>query len=189
MAAPIVLIPARLASSRLPGKALLDIGGKPLILCVWETAIAAAPGPVAVATDSPEIASVIRAVGGIVVMTRADHPNGTSRLAQAARILKLADHDIVVNVQGDEPEMEPAFIKAAVAALIKAKTEVATVALPFAPGEDATNPNIVKVVGSPIAPRRLRALYFTRATAPSGDGPLYHHIGLYRVQASQLYDN
>ncbi|MEK6703071.1 MAG: 3-deoxy-manno-octulosonate cytidylyltransferase [Planctomycetota bacterium] len=186
----IAIIPARLGSTRFPRKVLARETGHPLIQHVVESARRARVlSRVVVATDAPEVASAVAAFGGESVMTRADHPNGTSRLAQAARVLKLADHDIVVNVQGDEPEMEPAFIKAAVAALIKSKTEVATVALPFAQGEDASNPNIVKVVTS----RAGLAMYFSRSLIPfvrdpqtTAPSPPLRHVGLYAYRVAFL---
>ena len=186
MAAPIVLIPARLASSRLPGKALLDIGGKPLILRVWETAIAAAPGPVAVATDSPEIASVIRAVGGVVVMTRADYVCGSDRIGEALAALDPdRRHDIVVNLQGDHPVLPPDALIAALALLNDPYVAIGTLATP-ASDDEADDPNAVKLIGARIDTHRLRALYFTRARAPWGEGPLYRHIGVYAFRRDAL---
>jgi 3-deoxy-manno-octulosonate cytidylyltransferase (CMP-KDO synthetase) len=186
MAAPIVLIPARLTSSRLPGKALLDIGGKPLILRVWETAIAAAPGPVAVATDAPEIASVIRAVGGVVVMTRADCACGSDRIGEALAALDPdRRHDIVVNLQGDHPVLPPGALNAALALLNDPDVAIGTLATP-ASDDEADDPNAVKLIGARIDTQRLRALYFTRARAPWGEGPLYRHIGVYAFRRAAL---
>ena len=178
----VAIIPARLASTRLPGKVLLAETGRPLIQHVVEAARKSRSlARVVVATDAAEVAEAVRGFGGEVVMTRADHPNGTSRLAEAARKLKLRDQDVVVNVQGDEPEMEKGFIDAAVRALVASGAEVATVALPFAAGEDAGNPNIVKVVLA----KDKRALYFSRSRVPyvrdpgAGAGPPLRHVGLY----------
>lgn len=182
----VAIIPARLASTRLPGKVLLAETGRPLIQHVVEAARRSrALARVVVATDAAEVAAAVKAFGSEVVMTRADHPNGTSRLAEAARKLKLGDEDIVVNVQGDEPEMEKGFIDAAVKALIKSGAEAATVALPFAPGEDAGNPNIVKVVVA----KDGRGLYFSRSRVPfvreaenaaaGAPPPPLRHVGLY----------
>ncbi len=183
------LIPARLASSRFPEKVLANKTGKPLIQHVVESARRSATlSRIVVATDHPRIEEAVRSFGGECVMTSAEHPNGTSRLAEAAERLALGASDIVVNIQGDEPEIDPGVIDAAVARLIEQRTEVATVASPFATGEDAANPNIVKVVLS----REGHALYFSRARIPyprnTGDSatqPL-KHIGLYVYRVSFL---
>jgi 3-deoxy-manno-octulosonate cytidylyltransferase (CMP-KDO synthetase) len=152
-----------------------------------ERAAAAGIGPVVVATDSLDIKSAVEAAGGRAIMTRADHPSGSDRIFEA---LNLADPggqaDIVVNVQGDLPTLEAADLKAALGPLDDPAVDVATLAAEIRKSEERTNPNVVKVVGSPLSPTRLRALYFTRATAPSGDGPLYHHIGLYAYRRAAL---
>ena len=183
----LILIPARMASVRLPGKPLADIGGEPMIVRVMRVAQAAAVGPVAVATDSSEIAAAVTAAGGRAVMTRSDHASGSDRIFEA---LGKADPDgrakIVVNVQGDFPMLQPADIKAALSPLSDPAVDIATLAAEIKKAEERTNPNVVKVVGTEIAPGRLRALYFTRATAPAGDGPLYHHIGLYAYRRAAL---
>jgi 3-deoxy-manno-octulosonate cytidylyltransferase (CMP-KDO synthetase) len=185
----VAIIPARLASTRLPGKVLLSETGWPLIRHVWASACRAnSLSRVVIATDAPEVRGVVRSFGGECVMTRATHPNGTSRLAEAARKLRLADQDVVVNVQGDEPEMERGFIDAAVRALRVGGAEVATVALPFESGEDATNPNIVKVVTG----KDGRGLYFSRSLVPfvrdpkSGVEPPLRHVGLYAYRVGFL---
>jgi 3-deoxy-manno-octulosonate cytidylyltransferase (CMP-KDO synthetase) len=189
MAGPdvLVLIPARMAASRFPGKPLADIDGVPMIVHVWRRAVAAAVGRVAVATDSPEIVDAVCKVGGEAVMTSADHDNGTSRIEEAARRL---DPDgvfaAVVNVQGDLPTVAPEAIRASLTPLEEEGVDIATIAALISREEEKTDPNVVKVVGSPIAPDRLRALYFTRATAPWGEGPLYHHIGLYAYRRTAL---
>ncbi len=183
----LILIPARMAATRLPGKPLADIGGEPMIVHVLRRAEAAALGPVAVATDSEEIAAAVMKAGGRAVMTRADHPSGSDRIFEA---LGKADPErragIVVNVQGDLPTLDPAILKAALAPLADPAVAIATLAAEIRKADERTNPNVVKVVGSPVAPGRLRALYFTRATAPHGDGPLYHHIGLYAYRRRAL---
>jgi 3-deoxy-manno-octulosonate cytidylyltransferase (CMP-KDO synthetase) len=183
----LVLIPARMAASRFPGKPLADIDGVPMIVHVWRRAVAAAVGRVAVATDSPEIVDAVCKVGGEAVMTSADHDNGTSRIEEAARRL---DPDgvfaAVVNVQGDLPTVAPEAIRASLTPLEEEGVDIATIAALISREEEKTDPNVVKVVGSPIAPDRLRALYFTRATAPWGEGPLYHHIGLYAYRRTAL---
>jgi 3-deoxy-manno-octulosonate cytidylyltransferase (CMP-KDO synthetase) len=184
---PIVLIPARLQATRLPGKPLADIGGEPMIVHVWRRACEAGVGPVAVATDAASIAEAVEKAGGRAVMTRADHASGSDRIAEAAEILDPAGrHDVIVNVQGDFPTIDPAAIAAAVEPLADPAVDIATLAAEITEDEERTNPNVVKLVGSEVAPRRLRALYFTRATAPSGDGPLYHHVGLYAFRRAAL---
>jgi 3-deoxy-manno-octulosonate cytidylyltransferase (CMP-KDO synthetase) len=183
----LILIPARMAASRLPNKPLLDIAGQPMIVHVLRRAEAAGIGPVVVATDAEEIADVVEKAGGRAVMTRADHPSGSDRIFEAlGRADPQGRVQIVVNVQGDLPTLEPADIKAALAPLKDDAVDIATLAAEITKPEERTNPNVVKVIGSPIAPDRLRALYFTRATAPSGDGPLYHHIGLYAYRRAAL---
>ncbi|MEZ5841471.1 MAG: 3-deoxy-manno-octulosonate cytidylyltransferase [Hyphomicrobiales bacterium] len=183
----LVLIPARMASTRLPGKPLADICGAPMIVQVLRRAMEAGIGRVVVATDTSEIADAVAAAGGMAVMTRPDHPSGSDRIFEAMRI---ADPDgraeIIVNVQGDLPTIDPAAIRAAVAPLAEPAVDIATLAAGIVREEERDNPNVVKVVGSAIAPGRLRALYFTRATAPWGEGPLWHHIGLYAYRRAAL---
>jgi 3-deoxy-manno-octulosonate cytidylyltransferase (CMP-KDO synthetase) len=183
----ITIIPARMASTRLPGKPLADIGGTPMIVHVLRRAQAAGIGPVVVATDSEAILAGVEEAGGRAVMTRADHVSGSDRIFEA---LASADPErrcgIVLNVQGDLPTIDAADIRAAVAPLADPAVDIATLAAEIVRAEERTNPNVVKVVGSPISPKRLRALYFTRATAPAGDGPLYHHIGLYAYRRAAL---
>jgi 3-deoxy-manno-octulosonate cytidylyltransferase (CMP-KDO synthetase) len=176
-----------MAASRLPGKPLKDIAGQPMIVRVMERAVAAGIGPVVVATDSADIKSAVEAVGGRAIMTRADHPSGSDRIYEALNLADPDGHmDTVVNVQGDLPTLEPEDLKAALGPLDDPAVDVATLAAEIRRSEERTNPNVVKVVGSPVSPRRLRALYFTRATAPAGDGPLYHHIGLYAYRRAAL---
>jgi 3-deoxy-manno-octulosonate cytidylyltransferase (CMP-KDO synthetase) len=183
----VIIIPARLAATRLPGKPLADIGGRPMVAHVVARAEAAGLGPVFVATDSEEVRAAVEAVGGRVVMTRADHPSGSDRIFEA---LNWIDPErtcrIVVNVQGDLPTLVPADLAAALGPLTDPAVDIATLAAEIREPAERSNPNVVKVVGSPIAPERLRALYFTRATAPFGDGPLYHHIGLYAYRREAL---
>lgn len=184
---PIVLIPARMSATRLPGKPLADIGGQPMIVHVWRRAVEAAIGEVVVATDSPEIAEAVRAAGGRVQMTRADHPSGSDRIHEAVSALDPAGlHDAVVNVQGDLPTIAPATIRAALAPLMDPAVDIATLVAEIHREEERTAPSVVKMVGSELAPGRFRCLYFTRATAPSGEGPLWHHIGLYAWRRAAL---
>ena len=144
-------------------------------------------GDVAVATDTPEIADVVSRAGGRVVMTRADHPSGSDRIYEA---LQQLDPDgtieTVINLQGDFPTIQPENIRSVLGPLNDAGVDIATLAAEIHTDEEATNPNVVKVVGSQIGDGRFRALYFTRATAPWGDGPLYHHIGLYAYRRAAL---
>ena len=187
MSDPIVLIPARLAATRLPNKPLADIAGEPMIAHVWRRAVAAGIGPVVVATDAPEIAACIEALGGLCAMTRADHPSGSDRLAEALEAVDPnGEHDVVVNVQGDLPTIDPAAIGAAVLPLADPGVDIATLCAAITRAEEADDPNVVKLVGHAVGPNRLRALYFTRARAPWGEGPLFHHIGLYAYRRRAL---
>jgi len=183
----LVLIPARMAATRLPGKPLLDIGGVPMIVHVLRRAEAADIGRVAVATDTPEIAAAVEAHGGLAVMTRADHPSGSDRIHEAMKALDPDGQcEIVVNLQGDFPTISPQNIRDVLPPLADPAVDIATLAAQIHTEEEDLAPSVVKAVGSPIGPRRLRALYFTRATAPTGDGPRYHHIGLYAYRRAAL---
>jgi 3-deoxy-manno-octulosonate cytidylyltransferase (CMP-KDO synthetase) len=181
MADVLIVIPARMASTRLPGKPLADIAGEPMIVHVLRRAEAAAIGPVVVATDSPEIEAVVHKSGGRAVMTRADHASGSDRIYEA---LGKLDPDrraaIVVNVQCDFPTLKPSEIAAALTPLADKDVDIGTLAAEITRAEERDDPGVVKAVGTPVA------LYFTRATAPSGDGPLYHHIGLYAFRRAAL---
>ena len=183
----LILIPARMASTRLPGKPLADIAGEPMIVHVWRRAREANLGPVWVATDSPEIAAAVEKAGGRATITRGNHASGTDRIHEALREADPAGHaGIVVNVQGDEPTLNPADLVAAAALLSDRSVDIATLAAEIVETHERDDPNVVKVVGSAVGPQRLRALYFTRATAPAGEGPLYHHIGLYAFRRAAL---
>ena len=183
----LVLIPARMAASRLPGKPLLDIAGLPMIVHVLRRAEAAGIGRVAVATDTPDIAVAVMAHGGQAVMTRADHPSGSDRIFEAlGKLDPDGEAEIIVNLQGDFPTIHPDNIRSVLAPLDDPAVDIATLAAQIHSEEEATNPNVVKAVGSPVSAGRLRALYFTRATAPWGDGPRYHHIGLYAYRRAAL---
>ncbi|HRO00852.1 3-deoxy-manno-octulosonate cytidylyltransferase [Nitrobacter sp.] len=183
----LVLIPARMAATRLPGKPLLDIGGLPMIVHVLRRAEAAGIGRVAVATDTSDIANAVRAHGGEAIMTRADHPSGSDRVFEALGKLDPEGRiDTIVNLQGDFPTIRPGTIREVLKPLADPAVDIATLAAEIHTEEEATNPNVVKAVGSPIGPRRLRALYFTRATAPHGEGPRYHHVGLYAYRREAL---
>lgn len=183
----LILIPARIASTRLPRKPLADIAGKPMIVHVAERAAAASHGRVVVATDSPEIESAVQKLGYEAAMTGEHHQSGSDRIFEA---LQLLDPDckveFVVNVQGDLPTLDPALIAASLRPLSDPNVDIATLGVEISREDEKTNPNVVKIVGSPVSPQRLRALYFTRATAPWGDGPLYHHVGIYAYRRSAL---
>jgi 3-deoxy-manno-octulosonate cytidylyltransferase (CMP-KDO synthetase) len=183
----LILIPARMAATRLPGKPLLDIAGSPMIVHVLRRAQAAGLGPVVVATDDKAIADCVEKAGGRAVMTRTDHASGSDRIFEALGVVDpKAQAKIIINMQGDLPTLPPADLKAVLGPLKDPGVDIATLAAEIKKPEERTNPNVVKVVGSAITPGRLRALYFTRATAPTGDGPLYHHIGLYAYRRAAL---
>jgi 3-deoxy-manno-octulosonate cytidylyltransferase (CMP-KDO synthetase) len=184
----LIVIPARMHSSRLPDKPLVDIAGEPMIVHVWRRAMAAEKGRVVVATDTEAILEAVRKVGGEAVMTRADHVSGSDRVFEAvSRVDADGDFEIILNLQGDLPAVQPETIGACLAPLEDKGPQIATIAALITNAEDRTNPNSVKVVGTPTGvPGRLRALYFTRATAPAGEGPLYHHVGLYAYRRAAL---
>jgi 3-deoxy-manno-octulosonate cytidylyltransferase (CMP-KDO synthetase) len=183
----LILIPARMAATRLPGKPLADIAGEPMIAHVIRRAHEARLGPVVVATDDEVIFAAVDKAGARALMTRTDHASGSDRIFEA---LELADPGkkarIVVNMQGDLPTLAPGDLTTAVRLLEDPAVDIGTVAAEIRDPAEEANPNVVKVVGSPMSARRLRALYFTRATAPYGEGPLYHHIGLYAYRREAL---
>ena len=184
---PLIVIPARMASTRLPGKPLAEIAGAPMIVQVWRRAMEAQIGPVVVAADSAAIAEAIQAAGGEAVLTDPDLPSGSDRIFAALRQFDPdRRYDIIVNLQGDLPTIEPSNVRAALLPLQNGEVDIATLAAPIVRHEERDDPNVVKAVGSPLGPTRLRALYFTRATAPWGDGALYHHIGLYAYRRAAL---
>jgi len=182
----IILIPARMASTRLPGKPLADIAGLPMIVHVLRRALAAKVGEAVVATDSEAVAAAVEKSGGRAIMTRADHVSGSDRIYEA---LEAIDPErrigIVVNVQGDLPSIEPADIRAALKPLADPAVDIATLAAAITDPAERSNPNVVKVSGSAVAPGRLHANMFTRAAA-TGPGPHYHHIGLYAYRRAAL---
>jgi 3-deoxy-manno-octulosonate cytidylyltransferase (CMP-KDO synthetase) len=183
----LIVIPARMHATRLPGKPLADIHGQPMIVHVWRQAIAANCGHVIVATDSEKIANAVNAVGGEAIMTRADHASGSDRVHEAVTKFDPARRArIIVNLQGDLPTLDPRLVTSCIAPLQAPEPEIATLAAVITAAEERTNPNVVKVVGTPMAQDRLRALYFTRAAAPSGEGPFYHHIGIYAYRRDSL---
>ena len=186
----VVIIPARYASTRLPGKPLVDINGKPMIVHVLERARESGAGRVIVATDHPDVARAVEAAGGEVCMTRADHQSGTERLAEVVEKCGFSDETVIVNVQGDEPMIPPAIIRQVAENLEKCDAGMATLAVPVHSAEEAFNPNAVKVVMD----KKGYALYFSRATIPwdrdrfaqSRDEIASHflrHIGIYGYRA------
>lgn len=183
----IVLIPARMASTRLPGKPLADIAGVPMIVQVARRAAESEAGRVVVATDSPEVADAVRVGGFEAVMTREDHQSGSDRIFEALETIDPNGQiETIVNIQGDLPTIEPETVRASLAPLNNSETDIATLGVEIIDEAEKTNPNVVKIIGSPCGSGLLRALYFTRATAPWGDGPLYHHIGLYTYRREAL---
>jgi 3-deoxy-manno-octulosonate cytidylyltransferase (CMP-KDO synthetase) len=183
----LVLIPARMAATRLPGKPLQDIAGLPMIVQVLRRAEEAAIGRVAVATDTKEIADAVAAHGGTAVMTSTSHPSGSDRIHEAmCKLDPRGEAEIVINLQGDFPTILPQNIRDVLPPLADPAVDIATLAAQIHTAEEDAAPSVVKAVGSPIGERRLRALYFTRAPAPYGDGPRYHHIGLYAYRRAAL---
>lgn len=188
MARPLIVIPSRIGATRLPRKPLAEIAGEPMVVHVWRRTMEADAGDVVVATDSPEIAEAIESVGGKAVMTRADHPSGSDRVFEAANLADPAGKiGIIVNVQGDQPVLEPSLIRDCIAPLDDPAVDIATVAAVLTDPSAVTEPSVVKLVGTPSETGEiLRALYFTRAPAPFGPGPLYVHIGLYAYRRAAL---
>ncbi len=182
----VILIPARMASSRLPGKPLADIAGTPMIVHVLRRALAAGVGEAVVATDSEAIQAAVEKSGGRAVMTRSDHVSGSDRIFEALQALDPERRvDIVVNVQGDLPTIDPADIRAALDPLSDPAVDIATLAAVIADPAERSNPNVVKVSGATVAPGCFHATTFTRADA-TGPGPHYHHIGLYAYRRAAL---
>jgi 3-deoxy-manno-octulosonate cytidylyltransferase (CMP-KDO synthetase) len=188
MTSNLIVIPARMAASRLPGKPMVDIAGAPMIVHVWRRAIESQAGRVVVAADTREIVEAVEAAGGEAVLTRSDHVSGSDRVFEAVtRVDPHGAADVVVNLQGDLPTLEPRLIKACIEPLQTPAADIATLAAAIVEPDECTNPNVVKVIGTPLpATGHLRALYFTRATAPFGEGPLYHHIGIYAYRRPAL---
>ncbi|ADZ72710.1 3-deoxy-manno-octulosonate cytidylyltransferase [Polymorphum gilvum] len=183
----LVIIPARMAATRLPEKPLADIAGKPMIVRVLEQARNADIGPVTVACDDARIAEAVRDHGGSAVMTRPDHESGSDRIFEAAALIDPdARHGVVLNLQGDVPLIEPAALRAAFDPLGDPAVDIGTIMTEIRTAEGRVDPSYVKAVATPLGGARHRALYFTRATAPSGDGPLYQHIGVYAYRRRAL---
>ena len=185
---PLLVIPARLGSTRLPDKPLADIHGEPMIVHVWRRAMEAEIGPVLVACAEQAIVEAVSKAGGRAMLTRPDHPSGSDRIHEAvARLDPEGDFDAVINVQGDLPTIDPEAIRAALAALADPEVDIATLAATIIDPADGENPNIVKAVTAIDPATGIgRALYFSRAAVPTGEGPLYHHIGLYAYRRAAL---
>ena len=185
---PILLIPARMASTRLPNKPLAEISGVPMIVRVWARAVAAGLGPVVVAAGEPEIVAAVKKAGGQAILTDPDQPSGSDRIWEAlGKVDPKGTHDVVVNLQGDLPALDPEQLKTAVWALEKSGADIGTLAAPIINEAEETNPAVVKAVVAWDADERLgRALYFTRTAAPAGEGVLWHHVGLYAYRREAL---
>ncbi|MBM3569375.1 MAG: 3-deoxy-manno-octulosonate cytidylyltransferase [Alphaproteobacteria bacterium] len=185
---PLVIVPARMAASRLPGKPLADIHGLPMIVHVWRRAMAAGIGPVVVAAAEAEIAQAVERAGGRAVLTDPAHPSGSDRIHEAMnKIDPEGRHDPVVNLQGDFPTIDPATLAACIEPLAEPAVDIGTLATPIHDAAEANNPNVVKAVTAiDPATRRGRALYFSRHAVPAGEGPLYHHIGIYAYRRAAL---
>ncbi|WP_019220664.1 3-deoxy-manno-octulosonate cytidylyltransferase [Bartonella senegalensis] len=184
---PIILIPARIGSTRLPQKALAEIVGKPMIVHVVEQAKKAALGRTIVATDHNDIAKAVTAYGHECIMTCSDHKSGSDRIYEAlSHIDPERRYNAIFNVQGDLPTITPHAIISALRPLENSLTDIATLGAQIIEEDEKTDPNVVKIIGTPLSHNRFRALYFTRATAPYGDGPLYHHIGIYAYRREAL---
>ncbi len=183
----LILIPARMASTRLPDKPMAEINGLPMICQVINRAREADIGEPIVATDSQIIMDAVEKHGAKAVMTRQDHESGSDRIWEAVeKIDPNGQADTIINVQGDLPAIDPKLIRQSILPLEDKEVDIATLAAEIKNESEIDNPNVVKAIGTPISDTRLRALYFTRATAPHGDGPLYHHIGLYAYKRSAL---
>ena len=183
---PIVLIPARMASTRMPGKPLADVAGHPMVVQVLRRAREAGFMRIAVACAEQEIAEAVIAAGGEAVLTDPGHPSGSDRIFEALGVLDPGRaYDVIVNLQGDLPTISPAAIRAVADALNDSTADIATLVAPCAE-DDRDNPNVVKAVFGQDAAGTGRALYFTRATAPWGEGPVYHHIGIYAYRRAAL---
>ncbi len=189
---PIVVIPARMASRRLPGKPLADIGGVPMIVHVMQRAVTANVGPVVVACAETEIVEAVQAGGGTAVLTDPNLPSGTDRVRAAVQIVDppingKGKYNCVINVQGDLPTLDPLAISAAVNVLAEIPTcDIATLVVATDNAREIADANVVKAVLAMQSQSRGRALYFTRASAPSGPGPVWHHVGLYAYRRTAL---
>ncbi|WP_208434985.1 3-deoxy-manno-octulosonate cytidylyltransferase [Bartonella phoceensis] len=184
---PIILIPARMGSTRLPQKVLAEISGKPMIVHVAEQAKKAAIGRTLVATDHNDVAKAVTAYGHECIMTSDHHQSGSDRIHEALmRIDPKQRYNAILNVQGDLPTIMPHEIISALRPLENSFTDIATLGAKITEESEKIDPNVVKIIGTPLSQNRLRALYFTRATAPYGDGLFFHHIGIYAYRREAL---
>ena len=183
---PIILIPARMASMRLPNKPMANVAGKPMIVQVWQRAMEADCGRVVVAAAEAEIVDAITGVGGEAILTDPDLPSGSDRIHQALmRVDAEGKHDAIINLQGDLPNLDPQHVKTVLNIL--PGYHMSTLVAEITTDEERENPNVVKAVLSmPDGATSWRALYFSRASVPTGEGPLYHHIGIYGYQRAAL---
>ena len=188
MSHPLVIIPARMAAMRLPGKPLADIAGAPMIVHVWRRALAADIGPVVVAAGDAEIVQVIEAHGGRAVLTDPQLASGSDRVrAAAAQIDPDGAHDVLINVQGDVPDIDPAIVRSVLLPLADSDIDVATPVCPLPAGSRVLEPSVVKAVLAPATvPDVYRVLYFSRNPVPHGEGPFYEHIGVYAYRRAVL---
>jgi len=185
---PIVIVPARMASTRLPGKPLADIHGRAMIVHVMDRAAEANCGPVVCAAGEVEIIDAVMDAGYQAVLTDPNHPSGSDRIFEALNICDpTGEHDVIVNLQGDLPTLDPALVRTVAGLLDNPDVDIGTLVAEITDDDERTNPNVVKCV-APLDDDHAaaRALYFTRATAPHGDGPLWHHIGIYAYRRAAL---
>lgn len=184
----LIVIPARMKATRLPNKPMALIGGESMIVQVWRRAMEAELGDVVVACDCDEIADVVRAVGGVAVLTDPNHPSGSDRIWEAVSSLaEKKSYDIIINLQGDVPTLAPQLLQELLAPMEDPEVDIATLAAEITRPEEHQNPSVVKaVIALKDGAKTGRALYFTRATAPANDGPRYHHIGVYAYRVAAL---
>ena len=177
MASPIVLIPARMNASRLPGKPLADIHGAPMIIHVWRRAMEADIGPVWVAADDSRVVEAVASAGGKAVMTRFDHPSGSDRIFEALGLVDAEGaHDVVVNIQGDLPTIEPSVVRACLSPLAEQAVDIATLATPITDEREKDDPNVVKVIATELDPTSVKgALFHPRARSVGRGPPLAPH--------------
>ncbi|MFY9286882.1 MAG: 3-deoxy-manno-octulosonate cytidylyltransferase [Alphaproteobacteria bacterium] len=185
---PILIIPARMTSTRLPGKPLADIHGQPMIVHVWKRAMASKVGPVLVACDTNEIVDVIKKAGGMAVLTKPDHPSGSDRIWEALHAMDgHARYDAIINVQGDEPLLNPDHIRTAFDLLKNPGVDISTLAAVIDDEQKKIASQVVKAaIDCDGRTKQGRALYFSRHPIPSGEGPVYHHVGLYAYRREAL---
>ena len=187
--AVLIIIPARMKATRLPNKPMAEIGGVPMIVQVWRRAVESQVGDVIVACDGPQIAEAITAAGGKAVLTDPDHPSGSDRIWEALTLHEAGGtaYDTILNLQGDVPTLEPHLLQTLLTPLEDPQVDIATLAAAITREEEHTNPSVVKaVLALNTQEKSGRALYFTRAAAPYGEGPRYHHIGVYAYRRQAL---